>query len=172
MSDHSELKRLADAAILGGLEEGDNFRSKCRPSVIRGLFDDIARLGARLCMCRDCGGQGEVYSGHSTHQGYNQPPEPDMDVCGTCDGDGVLGQIDDFEAIAAERNLLKAEVEALRKDAERYRFVSQLAWYVDQAAYIYDIGNAKSPWAGERAPVDADDVESAIDAAMGKGAKP
>ena len=71
-----------------------------------------------------------------------------------------------------ERDQLKADNEALRKDAERYRFVSQLAWYVDQAAYIYDIGNAKSPWAGERAPVDADDVESAIDAAMGKGAKP
>ncbi|WP_095067898.1 ead/Ea22-like family protein [Pseudomonas sp. Irchel 3A18] len=63
---------------------------------------------------------------------------------------------------------LKAENEALRKDAERYRFVSQLAWYVDRAAYIYDIGNAKSPWAGERAPVDADDVEYAIDAAMAK----
>lgn len=116
MSDHSELKRLADAAILGGLEEGDNFRSKCRPSVIRGLFDDIARLGARLCMCRDCGGQGEVYSGHSTYQGYNQPPEPDMDVCGTCGGDGVLGPIDDFEALAAERDQLKAEVERLTAD--------------------------------------------------------
>ena len=123
MKDYSELKMLADAAILGSLEEGDNFRIKCRPSVIRGLFDDIERLGSRLCMCRDCGGQGEVYSGHSTHQGYNQPPEPDMDVCGTCGGDGVLGPVEDFEAITTERDQLKAEAEVLRKDAERYRWL-------------------------------------------------
>lgn len=72
-----------------------------------------------------------------------------------------------FDGIDPEQILaLIAENEALRKDAERYRFVSQLAWYVDKGAYIYDIGNAKSPWAGERAPVDANDVESAIDAAM------
>ena len=123
MKDYSELKMLADAAILGSLEEGDNFRIKCRPSVIRGLFDDIERLGSRLCMCRDCGGQGEVYSGHSTNQGYNQPPEPDMDVCGTCGGDGVLGPVEDFEAITTERDQLKAEAEVLRKDAERYRWL-------------------------------------------------
>ncbi|WP_039012557.1 hypothetical protein [Pseudomonas brassicacearum] len=62
-----------------------------------------------------------------------------------------------------------AEAEALRKDAERYRFVSQLAWYVDQAAWVYNIGKARSPWADDRAAVDADDVEAAIDAALGQG---
>lgn len=57
-------------------------------------------------------------------------------------------------------------LESLSKDSKLYRFVSQLAWYVDQAAFAYNIGNAKSPWAGERAPVDADDVEAAVIAAM------
>ncbi|MFD2073842.1 hypothetical protein ACFSKY_22565, partial [Azotobacter chroococcum] len=57
----------------------------------------------------------------------------------------------------------------VRADARRYRFVRELAWYVDQAAYVYDIGNSRSPWPSERAPVDADDAEAAIDAAMGKG---
>lgn len=65
---------------------------------------------------------------------------------------------------------LEAENEALRKDAERYRFVRELAWYVDQAALVYELGNSRSPWAGERLPVDADEVEEAIDAAMVKEA--
>lgn len=71
----------------------------------------------------------------------------------------ILGGIPDWGPIAAG-------VEGLRQDAERYRFVRELAWYVDQAAYIYDIGNTRSPWPGERAPVDADDAEAAVDAAM------
>lgn len=72
----------------------------------------------------------------------------------------------DYFQLQSEAQNLRAEVEARRKDAERYRFVRELAWYVDQAAYIYDIGNTRSPWPGERAPVDADDVEAAIDEAM------
>lgn len=78
------------------------------------LIAENERIKARLCVCRDCGGQGEIYSGHSSYQGYNQPPEPDMDVCGTCGGDGVLGPLEDFESLAAERDQLKAENEALR----------------------------------------------------------
>ena len=88
------------------------------PATVLALIAENERIKARLCVCRDCGGQGEVYSGRSTYQGYNQPPEPDMDVCGTCGGDGVLGSVEDFEALAAERDQLKAENEALRKDAE------------------------------------------------------
>lgn len=70
---------------------------------------------------------------------------------------------EDHEKVEKENARLRAEVEALRRDAGRYRFVRELAWYVDQASYIYDIGNTRSPWPGERAPVDADDVEAAID---------
>ncbi len=89
------------------------------PAKVLALIAENERVKARLCVCRDCGGQGEVYSGHSSCQGHNQPPEPDMDVCGTCGGDGVLGSLEDFEALAAERDHLKAENEALRKDADR-----------------------------------------------------
>lgn len=80
------------------------------PEAILALFAENERIKARLCVCRDCGGQGEVYSGHSTYQGHYQPPEPDMDVCGTCGGDGVLGPVEDFEALAAERDQLKAAI--------------------------------------------------------------
>lgn len=61
---------------------------------------------------------------------------------------------------------LQKTIEALRKDADRYRFVSQLAWYVDRASYVYNIGNAQSPWSDQCASIDADDVEEAIDDAM------
>lgn len=76
-----------------------------------------------------------------------------------------------LQELQAERDQLRAEVEALRKDAERYRFVRELAWYVDQAAYVYEVGNSRSLWSSERESVDADDVEEAIDAAMGDGGR-
>lgn len=44
MSDYSELKNLADSAILGGFEEGMAFRSKCRPSVIGRLIEENESL--------------------------------------------------------------------------------------------------------------------------------
>jgi hypothetical protein len=77
------------------------------------------------------------------------------------------GDRDTKAAVVAE---LKAECEALRPDAERYRFVSQLAWYVSKAAFVYDIGNNRSNWATERLSVDADEVEAAIDETMSKKA--
>lgn len=69
---------------------------------------------------------------------------------------------------AAMRALL-AERAKLKRDAELYRFVRELAWYVDRASYIYQLGNhaqSKTPWSDLRVSVDADDVEVAIDAAM------
>ena len=108
MSDYSKLKELAEAAT--GLSD-----VSLAPDVVLALIAENERIKARLCVCRDCGGQGEIYSGHSSYQGYNQPPEPDMDVCGTCGGDGVLGPIEDFESLAAERDRLKAECEGLRE---------------------------------------------------------
>lgn len=93
------------------------------PAAVLSLLDENKRIANRLCACRDCGGQGEIYSGHNEYQGHFQPPEPVMDVCGTCGGDGVLGPLEDFESLSAERDQLRAEVEALRKDAERYRWL-------------------------------------------------
>ena len=88
------------------------------------LLAENERVKARLCVCRDCDGQGEVYSGHSSYQGHNQPPEPDMDVCGTCGGDGVLGTLEDFESLAAERDQLRAEVAGLKTGYEAYERVN------------------------------------------------
>ena len=68
--------------------------------------------------------------------------------------------------LAAERDALRAEVAQLRREASLYRFVRGLAWYVDRAASIYELGNSQSPWSSERQSVDADEVEAAIAAAM------
>lgn len=93
----------------------DEFYSELTPETVLALLAEIERVTKRLCVCRDCGGQGEVYSGRDSYQGWHQPPEPEMDVCGTCGGDGVLGPLEDFEALAGERDQLKAENEDLRK---------------------------------------------------------
>lgn len=120
MTDYTNLKRLLDACRAENVDDPREFRKAvealfdvCTVETISALIAENERVKARLCVCRDCGGQGEVYSGHSSYQGHNQPPEPDMDVCGTCGGGGVLGPLEDFEALAAERDQLKAENEAL-----------------------------------------------------------
>lgn len=141
------------------------------PATILALTAENERVKARLCMCRDCGGQVETYSGHDSYQGYNHPPEPDMEVCGTCGGDGVLGPLEDFEAIAAERDQLRAElaglrtgfdaqnevIAGLRKDGERYQ------WLRVKQTFIWLIQD----WF----PSDAEftDVDAEIDAAMATG---
>lgn len=106
-----------DIAI--GHDSNLKFIAAANPAAVLALIAENERIKARLCVCRDCGGEGEIYYGHSTYQGYNQPPEPDMEVCGTCGGDGVLGPLEDFEALAAERDQLKAEVEALRESNDK-----------------------------------------------------
>ncbi|WP_434695362.1 hypothetical protein J3P89_19375 [Pseudomonas sp. Z1-14] len=112
-----------------------------KPATILALIAENERVKARLCICRDCGGQGEVYSGHDSYQGYNQPPEPDMDVCGTCG----------YEALAVERDQLKAENDALRKDADRLQsataFVQKLCDSAGKqpsvaTGYLHDILSA------------------------------
>lgn len=70
------------------------------------------------------------------------------------------------EKAESERNTLRAEVAQLRREASLYRFVRGLAWYVDRAASVYELGNSQSPWSSERQAVDADEVEAAIAAAM------
>lgn len=125
MTDKTELKRLAEAATVvksdvnitmavgtdpGEIKAVQDYLQQAMPKTILALIAENERIKARLCVCRDCGGQGEVYSGRSTYQGYNQPPEPVMGVCGTCGGDGVLGPVEDFEALAAERDQLKESI--------------------------------------------------------------
>lgn len=38
--------------------------------------------------CMECRGTGEIYSGHMSYEGHLQPPEPIMDRCPECGGDG------------------------------------------------------------------------------------
>lgn len=151
----------------------EEFFLACPPAVVLALIAENERVKARLCMCRECAGQGEVYSGHSSYQGHNQPPEPDMDVCGTCGGDGVLGPLEDFEALAAERDKLRAElaglrtgfdaqnevIAGLRKDAERWRFVRNAI--PNQSPFAV--------WREGSRPFFGKWADEAIDAAMGKG---
>ena len=111
-------------------DEDAAFVAACREAVPN-LISKVERITERLCVCLACAGQGEVYSGRSTYHGYNQPPEPDMDVCGTCGGDGVLGPIEDFEAVAAERDNLKTEVDALRE------FIIGFAEYDAEIAHAF-----------------------------------
>jgi len=111
MSDWTDVKNWAADKAAGPYDYGIGQR-------VLALIAENERVKARLCVCRDCGGQGEVYAGHSSYQGHNQPPEPDMDVCGTCGGDGVLGPLEDFEALADERDQLKAENELLQRAGE------------------------------------------------------
>jgi len=199
MTDYSALKRYAECLASSQHAYGEG-------EMILALIAENEELGRYLCTCRDCGGEGALHTGDWHSYSPMEPPEPVMEKCGECDGTGLLGEIQDLYQMITERDQLKAENEALRReveecaatlpgvtymdlpdggaptiaeqlsrmarDAERWRFVSQLAWFVDQAAWVYDIGNARSPWAGERSAVDADDVESAIDAAMGKGEQP
>jgi hypothetical protein len=68
---------------------------------------EIERLNKQLCICPSCCGQGEIYSGHDSCQGQWQPPEPDMDKCGECDGDGVIGTPIDLATAIAEIERLK-----------------------------------------------------------------
>lgn len=168
MSDHSEMKQYIERRLACGLDVPE-----LEGQEVLALIDEVGRIGRRLCVCRDCGGQGEIYSGHSTYQGYNQPPEPDMDVCGTCGGDGVLGPVEDFEAIASERDQLKAEVETLtaaaqalrdewqkdQDDAERYRWMRQSKHFDSPQHQVF-------------CEFYADGLDVAIDDAMGKGDQP
>ncbi len=127
MTDYTELQRLAEHHLSLG-----HAYTVATPAADLALNDENERIKARLCVCRDCGGQGEIYSGHSSYQGHNQPPEPDMDVCGTCGGDGVLGPLEDFESLAAERDQLKAENDALR--AKRLERAARTKKLVDIAS--------------------------------------
>lgn len=117
-----KLKKLAEAAKsdCGDYVALNDYGMAVPPSVVLELIANNERIEARLCVCRDCAGQGEVYSGHDSYQGHFQPPEPDMNVCGTCGGDGVLGAIEDFEALAAKRDELLTDLTEAAATLRRY----------------------------------------------------
>lgn len=175
MTGYTELQKAAAYAAQDPIKFADEseemralhqFHEEVDPATVLALIGENERIKARLCVCRDCGGQGEVYSGCSTYQGHYQPPEPDMDVCGTCGGDGVLGPVEDFEALAAERDQLKTENDALRKDADRYRWLRGQYWNESEIAVVCH--PKKAVKLGFDCPSE-ERLDCAIDAAMGKG---
>lgn len=180
MTDYTELKRLAEAA-----QEDPNspylpcpvaFMNAATPSVVLSLIAETEELGRYLCTCRDCGGEGALHTGDWHSYGHMEPPEPVMEKCGECDGTGLLGEIQDLYQVMTERDQLRAEIaglktgyeayervnaelkaenEALRKHAERYRWLrdSECAGRI-----LRDMGAKVCRHADQR-----------IDAAMGKG---
>lgn len=90
------------------------------PAVVLELIADQKRMASRLLCCTKCGGQGEVYSGRTSYEGYNQPPEPIMDKCGECDGDGALGDAAECISILDEVEQLRAENAGLKTGYEAY----------------------------------------------------
>lgn len=182
--DGTERSRCENVGGFHYVCEGvSNFREyllALEPSKILALIAENNRIKARLCVCRDCGGQGEVYSGHSSYQGHYQPPEPDMDVCGTCGGDGVLGPIEDFEALAAERDQLRAENAGLQTGYKAYEQVN--AELRAENERLHKVAAELREWTScnhlhhEPHEQHADDVFckvlARIDAALGQGEQP
>ncbi|WP_434706683.1 hypothetical protein J3Q07_16500 [Pseudomonas sp. D4-18] len=179
MSQHDELKRLADSAYgarfqtegfeqtdgrgqhYGGLilhENGHTIIASCvmqpwadfiaaaDPCTVLALIAENEELGRYLCTCRDCGGEGSLHTGEWHSYSPMEPPEPVMEKCGECDGTGMLGEIQDLYQVITERDELraevaglrtgyqayervnaelKAEVEALRKDADKWKSVQR-----------------------------------------------
>lgn len=89
------------------------------------------------------------------------------------DLDGEMDQARDFNIehaeLQSERDHLKAENEALRKDAERYRWLREQNWAISEMAVAtYPKESIKL---GYDCPF-GDRLDSAIDAAMGRGEQP
>lgn len=122
MIDYEKLKVLLEACK--GQDDMNKFAQavgslfeECTIETIAAMVEERGRLVAQLCICPSCKGEGETYSGSNTWEGHFQPPEPIMEECGECGGDGVIGDADDLTSLLAERDQLKAENDALRKDA-------------------------------------------------------
>lgn len=76
--------------------------------------------------CDTCHGQGEVYTGTVTNQGYNQPPEPDMETCPECSGDQRWYVARDIDSLVRELDVLLNGEDAAPK-AQLCDIVAQVA---------------------------------------------
>ncbi|SEE39381.1 hypothetical protein [Pseudomonas coleopterorum] len=148
-------------------EHPDNlkFIAAANPAAVLDLISEVEVISAYLCTCPDCGGEGEIFTGSYSYFGHMDPPEPNMDKCVECDGKGLIGTPQNLQTVIAERDQLKAEVEALRKDAERYRHLRNGAYCVATIDGYRVI--CEEPMPGPF--VDADSaLDASIDAAMSK----
>ncbi|KTC59088.1 hypothetical protein [Pseudomonas savastanoi] len=102
----------------------EKFIAAANPTAVLELIADQKRMASRLLCCTKCGGQGELCSGRTSYEGYNQPPEPIMDKCGDCDGAGVLGDERECLSILDELEQVKAENAGLKTGYEAYERVN------------------------------------------------
>ena len=167
-NDSPQDNEIGDAWSLAN----DRFTEAASPESILALIAENEELGRYLCTCRDCGGEGSLHTGDWHSYGHMEPPEPVMEKCGECDGTGLLGEIQDLYQVITERDQLrteiaglktgyeayervnaelKAEVEALRKDADRLQsataFVQKLCDSAGKqpsvaTGYLHDILSA------------------------------
>ncbi|MBM1212921.1 hypothetical protein, partial [Pseudomonas syringae] len=124
-----EQRKNLDRILKGGFgfpatAHMTNFKMFANPAAVMELISGSKRMSSRLLHCKECSGQGEVYSGRTTYEGYNQPPEPIMDKCGECDGSGVLGDTTECISILDEVETLRAENAGLKTGYEAYERVN------------------------------------------------
>ena len=101
-----------------------SYASEERGKQIDQLKAENAELGRYLCTCRDCGGEGSLHTGDWHSCSPMEPPEPVMEKCGECDGTGLIGEIQDLYQVITERDQLRAEVAGLRTGYEAYERVN------------------------------------------------
>lgn len=173
-----DLKHMARLHRTNGdtaaAEEFDDFGV-----VVRELVAENERLVAQLCVCPSCHGQGDVYTGENTWEGHFQPPEPIMEKCGECDGDGVIGDADDLKSLLDERDQLKGEIESLHKridDMSPLKGAPLLgpdAKCLACGGYHYGMGGLPCPNMRITAQADLPETRSGqIGGAMSKGEQP
>lgn len=100
---------------------------------------------------------------------YHQPRRSHVPV----DRSDLLGIVEDWRRLDSEYRSerlevirLKTENEALRKDAERYR------WLRDSSQYDWDVSYGKLELRIETPHIDASSLDACIDAAMAQGEQP
>ena len=101
-----------------------SYASEERGKQIDQLKAENAELGRYLCTCRDCGGEGSLHTGDWHSYSPMEPPEPVMEKCGECDGTGLIGEIQDLYQVITERDQLRAEVAGLKTGYEAYERVN------------------------------------------------
>lgn len=108
---HGWVGMFKDADLL---HRDETFLMECSPEAVLELIAEIESLGAYLCYCPECGGEGEIFTGSYSYFGHMDPPEPNMTKCVECDGKGLIGTPQELHAVIAERDQLKAENEKMR----------------------------------------------------------
>lgn len=184
MTDYTELKRLADAAnaVMGDVrvdvaitsESGPNqdeidsvtaFLKLATPAAVMALIVENDRLKTlRSTTERDLAQELEVWKhGPSCWNCGDTGDVHDMvgEWRGQCDCNAAK-LID----VSSERDQLKDEIEALRKDAERYRWLRGQHWNKSEMAVVCQ--PKKAVKLGFDCPSEGR-LDCAVDTAMGKG---